>query len=396
MTTVIAESLTADSLNLEALLELSRRSDPVGVLSVYLDSRPGESAQAATIDLKNRFAELERRLESEGPPEQARAVHDAAARLADEIDRLIDPERPGRGRVVFAAIDDTWVTRVSTQMPLPNRLVFDRSPFIHPLLELLDEGGPAGVVLASRAEARLLEWRLGELLPLRELRAELIQPPHERSGPIGSRPGSRHGTPSGEQRNARTRDEAAQFIERVGTAASRLGRERGWKRVLVSTGEQLTEPLVQALSRPLRDVAVRDPRVLVGLGVSMLEDIATERLRAAHEEFARRLVHHIYEYGSGAGVAALGLSEVVGALNQARVAHLIYDPAIRYRGSIGHDGSLYAQDETTPAHSSTAEARLTERIVERALETGARVTPVEGAASDGLAEASGIAAVLRW
>jgi hypothetical protein len=39
---------------------------------------------------------------------------------------------------------------------------------------------------------------------------------------------------------------------------------------------------------------------------------------------------------------------------------------------------------------------LTERIVERALETGARVTPVEGAASNGLAEASGIAAVLRW
>ena len=62
MTTVIAESLSANSLDLETLLELSRRSDPVGVLSVYLDVRPGESAQAATIDLKNRLAELEREL----------------------------------------------------------------------------------------------------------------------------------------------------------------------------------------------------------------------------------------------------------------------------------------------------------------------------------------------
>jgi hypothetical protein len=95
-------------------------------------------------------------------------------------------------------------------------------------------------------------------------------------------------------------------------------------------------------------------------------------------------------------VAALGLSEVVGALNQARVAHLIYDPSIRYRGSIGHDGSLYAHDETTLAYGSTGDGRLTERIVERALETGARITPVEGAASNGLTEASGIAAVLRW
>ncbi|MFL5859906.1 MAG: hypothetical protein ACJ780_03880 [Solirubrobacteraceae bacterium] len=396
MTTVIAESLTADSLDLDTLLELSRRNDPVGVLSIYLDARPGEGAQATTIDLKNRLGQLERRLESDGPPERARAVHEAIARLADEINRLIDPEQRGRGRVVFAAIDDTWMTRISTQMPLPNRVVFDRSPFIHPLLELLDEGGPAGVVLASRAEARLLEWRLGELVPLRELRAELIAPPHERSGPIGSRPGSRHGTPTGEQRNARTHDEAARFIDRVGAAASRLGGDRGWRRVLVSAGEQLTEPLVLALSRPLREVALRDPRVLVGLGVSRLEDIATERLRAAHEESARRLVYQICEYGSGAGVAALGLSEVVGALNQARVAHLIYDPSTRYRGSIGHDGSLYAEDERTLACGSAAEARLTERIVERALETGARVTPVEGAASDGLAEASGIVAVLRW
>ena len=47
-------------------------------------------------------------------------------------------------------------------------------------------------------------------------------------------------------------------------------------------------------------------------------------------------------------------------------------------------------------YDSTAEERLTERIVERALETGARVAPVEGAATDGLADASGIGAVLRW
>ena len=128
----------------------------------------------------------------------------------------------------------------------------------------------------------------------------------------------------------------------------------------------------------------------------MLEDIATERLQAAHVESERRLVRQVCEYGSGAGVAALGLSEVVGALNQARVAHLIYDPSIRYRGSVGYDGSLYAEDETTLSYRTTAEVRLTERIVERALETGARVTPVEGAASNGLTDASGIAAVLRW
>jgi hypothetical protein len=393
MTTAIAESFSADSLDLERLAELSRRTDPTGVLSIYLDARPG-ALRTASIDIKNRLAELRRRLA--GSPERARVVHQAIARLQDEIDRLIDPEEPGRGRILFAAIEDGWVTRVATRLPLSNRVVLDRGPFIHPLLELLDEGGPAGVVLASRTEARLLEWRLGELVPLRELEADVAYIGQERSGPVGSRPARRYGTPTGEQRNARERAQAVRFIERVAGATSRLAHDRGWQRVLISAGERQTDSLVEALPSALRAMALRDPRVLLWLDSPALEEIVTERLHDAHREFERRLVGQVREQAQSSDAAALGLSEVVGALNQARVAHLIYDPYVRYRGSVGSDGSLYAGDERAPTHDSTPDERLTERIVERALETGARVTPVEGAATDGLAEASGIAALLRW
>jgi Bacterial archaeo-eukaryotic release factor family 10 len=396
MTALVAESFSAGSLDLQTVLELSRRSDSIGVLSVYLDARPGDGHRAASIDLKNRLAELERRLASEGDSDHARAVQHGIARLADELDRLVDPEQAGRGRVLFAAIDDRWVTRVSTQLPVRSRVVLDSTPFIHPLLELLDEGRPAGVVLASRTEARLLEWRLGELIPLQVLTSELAEPPHERSGPVGSRPASRHGTPTGEQRNARERDEAARFIERAAAMASRLARDRGWERLLVSGGEQLTDSLASALPPALQEVALNDRRVLVRLDGPILEEIVTERLTAAHDEFERRLTRKVSEDARGAGAVALGLSEVVGALNQARVAHLIYDPFIRYQGSVGPDGILYAGGEAVATYAATTDMRLTERLVERALETGAQVTPVEEAANDALAEASGIAAVLRW
>jgi hypothetical protein len=165
---------------------------------------------------------------------------------------------------------------------------------------------------------------------------------------------------------------------------------------MVSAGEHHTDSLLRALPPALRATAVRDPRVLAWVDSACLEELVTERLRAAHGEAERGLIAQVLEQAQGAGAAALGLSEVVGALNQARVAHLIYDPLIRYRGSVGHDGSLYADGETALSIGSIADERLTERIVERALETGARVTPVEGAASDDLTEASGIAAVLRW
>jgi hypothetical protein len=47
-------------------------------------------------------------------------------------------------------------------------------------------------------------------------------------------------------------------------------------------------------------------------------------------------------------------------------------------------------------YDSDRESRLTERIVERGLRTGAEVTPVPGAAGTVLAEPGGIAARLRW
>jgi hypothetical protein len=395
MTATVAESFTTDALDLETLVELSQRTDPVGVLSIYLDARPG-ALRTSSIDVKNRLAELARRLAADAAPERARAVREATARFQEEIERLGDPEEPGRGRILFAAIDAGWLTRVVTQLPLPNRVVLDQGPFVHPLLELLDEGAPAGVVLASRTEARLLEWRLGELTPLREMQAEIAGPPHERSGPVGSRPASRFGTPTGEQRNARERDQVTRFIERVASTASRLAHDRGWERVFLSAGERQTDALVRSLRPGLRAMVLRDPRVLLRLDLLALEEIVTERIRTAHAEFERRLIGDVREQAHGAGAVALGLSEVVGALNQGRVAHLIYDPFIRYRGSVGPDGSLYAEDETVPAYDSTPDERLTERIVERALETRARVTPVEGASADALAEAMGIAAVLRW
>jgi hypothetical protein len=395
MTASIAQPLGVDGPDVETLLELSRLTDPVAVLSVYVDARPG-ALRTSSIDIKNRITELERRIADDGSQERSRAVREGIARLEGEIDRLTDPDEPGRGRILFAAMTDRWLRRASTQLPPPNRVVLNHGPFIHPLLELLDEGTPAGVLLASRTEARLLEWRLGEHIPLQEMQAEVAEPRHERSGPVGSRPASRYGTPTGEQRNARDRDLAARFFERVAAAASRLAHERGWDRILVSAGEQHTDSLVAALPPALRATALRDHRLLLRLDPAIVEAIVTDRVRAAHAEFETRLIGRVREQAHGAGAVALGLSEVVGALNQARVSHLVYDPFVRYRGSIAADGTLYAEDEAALSSAATADPRLTERIVERALETGARVSPVEGAAAGGLAEADGIAAVLRW
>lgn len=396
----MAELTTSELFDPDTLLDLARRTAAGGVLSIYVaaDSGADPGLRGAAIEIKNRLAELERNVADGDTPERARALREGIERLGAEIERLTSPQEPGRGRALFALLDgEGEVIRFSSQMPLSNRVVLDASPFIHPLLELLDEGRPAGVVLVSQDEARLLEWTLGELHPLERLEPEVVETPHERPGPVGSSPSNRTRTPKREQRQAREQDWARRFLDRVEAAASQLADTRGWERLLVSGGDRLTEPLADALTRPQGAVVIRDARVLTGLDQASLSATVTEQLHAQHDELESQLLRDARERAFGSGTAAVGLSEVTGALNEARVAHLVYDPEIRYRGSIGTDGRLLAGDEATASdHGAVPEPRLTERLVERALETGARVTPVEGAAAGALAEATGIAALLRW
>jgi hypothetical protein len=395
---VVVELTPSRLFDPETLATLLRPSASAAVLSIYVeaDSRSDPGLRAASIDIRNRLSELERNVAAEGPPERARALGDALGRLRPEIERLTNPQERGRGRALYAPLEGEEVIRFSSQLPVANRVVLGASPFVHPLLELLDEGRPAGVVLASQDEARLLEWRLGELQELDRMAPQVIEAPHERSGPVGSSPAERAGSPKHEQRAARERVRTLRFLDRVGGAATALAGERGWERLLVSGGDRLTEPLAQSLAARLQDVLVRDPRVLIALDPAALSETVTERLRAEHAEHEQRLVREIRDTARGQHAAALGLSDVVGALNEGRVAQLLYDPEVRYQGSVGADGVLHAGAERPGGGAVTPEPRLTERLVERALETGARVTPVEGAAQAALSEAEGVAALLRW
>jgi hypothetical protein len=390
--------VTIERFDEDALLELVRRADDLGVVSVYVNADQAEDPglQGVAIDLKNRYRELQQRVTEEGLRERSRRLTGALEQLRSQLESLTGPAGAGRGRMLFAALGAGWSLQLESAMSVPTRVVLDDTPFIHPLLELLDEGRPAGVVLASAGQARLLEWRLGRLRPLVRMEQEEIQAPHERAGQIGGGPSGQYHTPMREQRQARQQDRAERFLDDVVSAAAGLAAERRWWRTMVSGGERWTEPAVAAFPEHLRGSVIGDRRVLGGLEEAPLAAAVTERLLQEYTEQNRRLVERVRDAAHGQR-AALGLSEVAAALNQGRVAHLIYDPEVRYAGSLGTDGMLYAGDEMGPGGGAgTPEPRLTERLVEQALATGARVSPVEGAASGRLSEADGVAAFLRW
>jgi hypothetical protein len=386
-----------ERLDLDGIWELFQRTDKLGVLSVSLNADPSgdPNLAAAAIDLKNRFRELQRRIAADSDHSDETVA--ALERLWPRVAELADPGASGRSRILFAGLEDDRVLQLQCALPIATRVVLDDHPFIHPLLELLDEGRPAGVVLVSAEEARLLEWRVGSLQMLSRIEQQYVEAPHERAGHIGGGPRGQFHTPMREQRQSREHDRAHRFLDQVTTVAAGLAAERGWERILVSGGDRWTEPTVAKFPQALRDRIFADARVLSGLDGPALQAAVTDWAHEQHAERERQLLESVCDgAGSGHG-AALGLSEVAAALNAGRVAHLIYDPEVRYTGRVGANGALYGGDEVGPdGQPGAADSRLTERLVERALQTGARISPTQGAADGRLRDAVGIAALLRW
>lgn len=380
-----------------SLSELNQRTDELGVLSVYVnaDHAHDPNLRAAGIDVRNRFRELQHRVSADDGSPRSREVLAALERLWPRVETLTSPAVWGRGRIMFAALAGDWTTQLESAMPVTPRLVLDSGPFIHPLLELLDEGRPAGVVVLTAEQARLLEWRAGSMRELSQLEQEYRQAPHERAGHVGGGPAGQYNSPVREQRQARERDRSERFLHHAAGVVTNLADEHDWDQIFVVGAERWIETIVAKFPPAIQDKAVLEPQVLTGVADAALAGMVTGWVHAQHKDRENNLLTRVRD-AAGTGAGALGLSQVTAALNDGRVAHLVYDPAVRYAGSVGADGALYGGDESPRDTQVRPEPRLNERLVERALETGARITPIEGAAHGTLTEAAGVGALLRW
>src|SRR4051794_14861366 len=146
--------LAAAELDPRRLLALLDRYGTAGVLSIFADVAPG--SRGTEIDLRNRLTELERRVSANGSSAGVTALKDVLPRLRLELKGLVDPAADGRGRALFVPLSGDAPTQLVTHLATASRVVLDERPFIHPLLECLERGRPAGVVLLSSQAAQVL------------------------------------------------------------------------------------------------------------------------------------------------------------------------------------------------------------------------------------------------
>lgn len=389
-----------DDTTFRRLLDLT---DPIGVLTVTTGFVPGTTDdQAARIDLHNRLRDVLGDLEDRDR-DRAQALEKVVADLGDDLDGLFRPRQSGRGRAVVVPLSTGETYHVNVQVPFEDRVVVDDRAFVRPFVAAIDEGRPAGIVVGTRDGARVLEWSISGTRDLADLDFELTdaQLADGHRGPAGDNPARAQNAANHRERfQDRVESNRHRFLKDVASTVASMAHDRQWDRIVVAGSERIRAELVELLDDQRIEVVAVGDAAWDGLSAGRIAQEAWPLLRSLHHRREQSLVGNVQELARSGGPAALGPRRVCEAANVGRVAHLLFSKDAQLEGHSGADGTLHASVEGPAAQAGiemTREPFLVERLVEKVLSMGGRVTRIDGdEASEVMASNDGVAARLRW
>jgi len=393
------EMTSITDLDRDALPALVAHTDRLGVLSIYVDADPAEQSTNNTtwaVEVRSALDALVERLRDEGPRETWVAVRDALADLEGEIADLVSPRTRGRGRVMFIAVESGVVWRWSFQLPVQSAVVFEPRPFVSPLVSLLEQAGPVGVVMAHRDGLRLAEIHFGEATDIATLDFSAAQDDwREMKGPANANPAvAQQAAPQRDRFERRLDEHRARFLV---DAAQRVGdeaRTRGWRAVVMAGDARYTAPVESALPADLTPTVVRVDALLEGMPARELVDACDPALEQVAARARAELLERAVDAAAAGGRGAVGPAHVTRALNEGRVATLLIADGLQLSGCVADDGALMAATDDEPTPAGERDDRFAERLIERAVGTSAEVVTIGG--GDPNAPPGGVAAILRW
>jgi peptide subunit release factor 1 (eRF1) len=394
------------TINDSLLRDLLDFSDEQGVLSFYVGHTPAQAADpqpTAPIEIRNQLKDLRARLSEQGGDE-AKAVERRLEAIDGELTALLDPKAHGQGRALFVGVGEGRTASVALQIPFRERVVFHERPFVRPLVAALDEGRAAGILVLSRSAVRLLRWVVGEVeeLDRDEFKVGDAQLADIKSGPTHATPSNpNQGLVNKERFEDRIDENRNRFLRSIADDVLAQVKEHGWDRVILSGDVKLREFVGDLLEHGHKGLRlVHADQDWEHHSPAAIAQNAWPLLRSVHEQREQELVDTAMERTLSGGAATAGLREVCDALNQGRVAHLVFDARLELEGFRSSEDTLHPEVAGPVAQADGVEFHreplFIERMLEKAIGTGAAVTPAGHAASAPLGAYDGVAALLRW
>jgi hypothetical protein len=392
----------ADSL----INELIDFTDEQGVLSFYVGHTPAQAADpqpTQPIEIRNQIKALKARLVDEGDRDLAAAVDKRIDAVNGDLERFLDPKAHGQGRALFVGVGSGRTASVALQIPFKERVVLHEQAFLRPLVAAVDEGRPAGILVISRSGSRLLSWQVGEAADLRTDEFELgdAQTADRKSGPSPAAPQIMgHGVDHKEMYEHRVDENRNRWLRSVTDEVLATAKEQGWDRLVLAGGTQLRDYVAGLVGSTDGLRVIHAETDWEHLSPAQIAANAWPLLRSVHEEREHELVDLALDRALSGNAGAVGLKNVCDALNEGRVAHLLFDDRLQLTGYRSSEGTLHPEVGGQLAQSDgiefTEEPLFVERMIEKAISTGAQVTPIAQAPSAPLGAHDGVTALLRW
>lgn len=359
---------------LEDARALTEWRPPLGVLSIYLGFDPADRGGAWRTELRNG---IEAVLEAGKDAEHERrvALRETAKRLTERFEDG-DLRPPPRGEAGFvevaekAGVERWWGTAVA---PVADACVeYGEEPLVAPLIDLSCHGKARGVALLSSERVRLLrsadgtleeveDWELSvTMLDWRERKSQSTNNPARAQGVSAS---------GHDQFGERLDHNRARFLAECGGLVARALGDDGLDELLVFGPPSDVERFNAGFDSSQARLTHGGDADLISVPKGKLTEVVAEVAERLEAERERELVERALGEAKGGSRGALGVQETAEALTEGRVDHLVLDGAIGERA---------------------------EPLVRGALAGSARVTFVRDEVAVPLAEAEGVAAILRY
>jgi peptide subunit release factor 1 (eRF1) len=369
------------------------RPEGACVLSVFLNLDPAHFAEPpkraseirSVVDEARRLARA--KVESDG------LGHDEKVALRADLDRVEEflqdfSPKGAHGLAVYACGPADLFEVIRLPRPVPRRAVIDDSPFIEPLVELIGLGSWM-VVLVNRQTGRLL---LGDGERLEELDqiSDDVHGQHKQGG-------------WSQARYQRSVDEDVQdHLRNVAEATFVQFKRSPFDNLLLGgPGETLAdfEPKLHAYLK--ERLAGRIDIDVENASADDVHAAAAEKIAAHEQRREREALDRLREGVSTGGRGAAGLENVLGALNERRVAALLVGQGFEAAGcTCPQCGLVWPLDGgECPADGTALDCRgnIVESAMELALVQSADVLVVRDEDHDReLQSLGGIGAVLRF
>src|SRR3954451_80386 len=359
---------------LEEAREISEWRPPLGVLSVYLGFDPADRGGGWRTELRNALdAILESHKEAEH--EHRIALRATAKRL---VERFEDGELrpPPRGEVGFVEVAEKagaehWGGAGAA--PLADACAdYAPEPVVAPLIALLCRGGARGVAIVSAERVRLLRCAGGTLEELEDWELSLFSLDwRERKSQSTNNPARAQGVSASghDQYGERLEHNRQRFLGECGELAGRALEENGLEEAIVFGPAKDADSFEGGFNAAKAKVVHGGDADLISVPTGKLHDVVTKAIDRIDGERDRAVVERALGEAKGGSRGSVGIQETKEALVEGRVDHLVFDGAL--------DGDA-------------------ESLIRAAFAGSAEVTIVRGERAEPLAEAEGVAAILRY